>query len=231
MPEGVISVSPEKLRELYEQVADIDLRLDQKGTRGKRTIAHELVEQHRSRVEKLVSSVSTAIGKIEDQEARYAAYFGLTEALKEVAKEADAFTEAEFESRKAQETAITDTEAKEMQTQREAIVHQYEVLRNLLEAYGVDLSDIPTPSSRRGGAPKGPRELSKFAFSVQANGDATSYEKLSQVAEKENMELAKLKEHIASSGVDLSKEALASKKKWEVPLPSGGVLVAERTQE
>lgn len=226
------SVSPEVLREKVEAIAEIDTQLDAAtgGTAGKRAIANQVVAEHTDKVQKFVDSVVAQLAEKFEDEVQVAAYTALNNSLKPVGESVDKFLEAAVAAQTKDAVTLSEEEVGNLSTERKELYEQYKAIKNILEMLGGDISDVPEPVIRRGSrGPRGPRALSQFQYAINGEELSDDDNSLGFVASREGVSTKELKAHIESKNVPLAAAKIADD--WEVELPSGATLTANRMDE
>lgn len=204
-----IQVTPDALREKGSAIAEIDVTLDsQAGSKSAGKRAHRNAIVAEANTDFVSSVISTLNDKFPDQTERFAAYFALSDALDEAfGKEADAFLEDLVNSSQATDAEkLSDEEISALEEQRKTLVNEFKALKNILEMFGQDVSDVPDPKIRRGSrGPRGPRTLSKFQYRVNETDLEDDVNSLSTVAKLAGLDggVKELKSIITDAGVDL----------------------------
>lgn len=231
MANAGVEVTPDALRDKFEEINEIDVRLDAAsgGTRGKRAIKSALVIEHSDKNEKFVDSVLNTLNEKLTGEQRLAAVVHLSRVLKDAfSDEVDEYVDEKIEEQQEEQEALSEAEADALIEQRKELHSQYNALKNILEMFGTDVSDIPEPKSRRGRRGKrGPRTLSQFQYSIDGEELDEDSNSLATVAQRLGVDGVKELKRIVSeeNNIPLTKDEVPDD--WEVKI-NDHVLAANR---
>jgi len=191
-----LSISPELLRQINEQLADIDVQLELAGGEapGKTKLRNEWVKS----AEEFVSGVLAQISdKITDADPTFRAgvYFGITKALnasKENAwkEESEKLLEASVPEKDENAETVSLEEAQNLRVQYNNLVDQFNAVKNILVMMRPDIEAeidaIASPEKKKGaikGTTRGPRALSTMVFSVDGTQVAPDKNSMAGLAE------------------------------------------------
>lgn len=174
-PAGGITVTPDALRDKYNQIAEIDSRLDaasdSKGA-GKRAVANQLASEHGAQGTQIVDQIAGHLENV-DIPVLVGIYTQLLSDLNTRFKaQVDSYVERVAEENKNNNTAetVSQQEITTLTTERKRLNEEYKALRSILEMFGQDVSNVPTPKKRTGAkGPRGARASSKIEWTV--NGE------------------------------------------------------------
>lgn len=194
-----LSLSPELLRQINEQISDIDSQLEVASGEapGKTKLRNswakgeevEIDGEKVGRVEKFLDGVLSKIDESianEAPEFRAGVYFGLTKVLgskdNKWKTEAEALLDASIPETEGEKQAVDIEQLRALRVNRNELVEQFVAIKNILDIMRPDIKDtlaeIPVPEKKKGALPgtvKGPRKLSQMVFSV--DGTQVSPEK------------------------------------------------------
>lgn len=234
-----ISISPDSLRAVYDQIADLDIRIDASTggkAAGKRAVKNTIKAETEASWTKQVSKVEDFLNGIEDQSVLLGTVTALSDLLKNYAEKTDAFLTEQVDSQKSDVEPVSQEEVVSLLEERKTLVEQYGTLRDVLELFATSnpefseaLSTIPQVKNRRAtsGGGKRPREISMFSLTI--DGEVQAEATLSSIAAEEGITTGELKEHLKSQGVELTKSGLDGKDSFEATLPSGKVFAGVRS--
>lgn len=215
-----INVDRDALLQKSKEISEIDVVLDaNSGSKaaGKRSVSNALMADGNS---DFVTQVVSQLRDNFEGESLVATYLRVVDALEdEFDAEADALINSRVEAQASDpQDKKSDEEISALNDERKELVQQFKALKSILEMFGTDVSDVPDPKIRRGGAgPRGPRTLSKFQYTVNNTELEPEVNSLSTVAKLcGNIKVKDLKEHITSQGVDLTDPPA----EWSAELPN-----------
>jgi len=187
-----IQVSPEILQAKYDEIAELDDRIDAASggkNAGRTALANKYAEANKETIDKLFEQLVELLNNSEE-DAKAGIYRGLTKKLNETFSEpTNEYLDKQVEANKTTATeVVTPEQITEMSTQRKQLKSEYDALRNILELFGESvpaikeaIANIKTPKKLTGA--RGPRAMSRFQFIVDGNKLAPSENTLSKVAE------------------------------------------------
>lgn len=230
-----IAVSPEVLRSKYGEIVVLDEKIaaaSGSDSAGKRAIANAIASETTDIwtpvAEQVVAHVQTLSGN--DLVGTFTA---LVRALNENFREdVDGILSGLVEERSSDVPQVSDEELEDILKQRKVLSDEYKALRNILEMFGQDVSDIPEPKRMTGSrGPRGPRTLSKYDYSIDGEPRSKTQNSLSSIANTVckdlNWKTKDLREFLVSQGLDLENPGDT----WEYTLPNGKVLSAVKSAE
>lgn len=224
MPDG-ISVSPETLREKSNAILAIDEKLDAASgseAAGKRALANSLATENEAMWKKVADNLVTNLSKIEDPSAMVGAFTGVVKSLNDKFKTAaDEYLAKEVANRQTDVVTISDEEMATLNSERKNLVDQFKALKNILDMFDQDVSDIPEPKKRTGSRGKrGPRVLTGFDFYIDGKARSASQNSLSSIANtvctELNWKTSDLRNFLTEKGIDLQNPGEG----FEVELPT-----------
>lgn len=192
-----LSISPEVLRQINQQLAEIDEQLALAG--GEAPGKAKLRNEWSKNAEDLVNQVITQVlSQIENQDPTFKAgvYFGLTKALTSSKdntwkEESESLLDASVPEKDETQESLSMEEAKDLRVQYNNLVDQFNAVKNILIMMNPQneavIEEIPTPEKKKGavkGTTRGPRALSQMAFSVdgqQVSPDKNSMAGLAEI--------------------------------------------------
>lgn len=214
-----VKVDVEALQEVSSQISEIDVVLDANSgskSAGKRAVKNQLIASGDS---EFATQVVSQLRDNFEGESLFGTYLTILDALEnEFEDETDEVVSQKVEEQASNVEAVSDEEVVKMTEKRKGLVEQFKALKNILEMFGQDVSNIPNPKIRRGGAgPRGPRTLSKFQYTVNETELEPEVNSLSTVAKLcGNIKVKDLKAHIEAQGIDLKEPPVS----WSAELPN-----------
>lgn len=225
MADTGISVSPDTLREKSNAILAIDEILDAASgseSAGKRSLANSLATENEVAWKKVADNLVGGLSKIEDPAVLAGAFTGVVKAMNDKFKESiDAYLSAEVASRQTDAPAVAPEVLEAKLAERKNLVEQFKALKNILDMFGQDTSDIPDPKKRTGSRGKrGPRVLTNFDFFIDGEARSASQNSLSSIANTVcsglNWKTSDLRSFLTENGVDLQNPGEG----FEVTLPT-----------
>jgi alkylated DNA repair dioxygenase AlkB len=133
----------------------------------------------------------------------------------------DEYLTAKAEENKSDAPEVSDEELNTLLATRREKTDQYKSIRNILEMFGSDVSDIPEPKRMTGSrGPRGPRTLSNFDYSVNGEPRSKSQNSLSSIASTVcgplGWKTKELREYLVSQGLNITEPP----ETWSYDLPA-----------
>lgn len=223
MPNGV-SVTPDALRDIVRKIEEIDVQLDAASGSSasvSRLAESTLLDEQATNYKDFVDSVVQGISDADSTETKVATVLALGRILDSTFKsEVADFMKARVEelSKQQEESDLTDEEISELEAQRKQLNEQYKAVRQLLEMFDQDISDIPEPKIRTGSRGKrGPRTLNTYHYRVNETDLPEESDSLAMVAKIAGVKkVSELKKFITDQGIDLK----SPPNEWQAELPN-----------
>ena len=168
-----INVSPEVLRAKYNEIVEVDDQLAAASggaNAGKRAIANRLAAENEEAINNLVSQIAEVFEQL-DEPTLAGVFSGFTKQLDAKFNEpVQAFLTREAEANKTEVPQLSDDDMKKLVETAKTLRNEYTALRNILDLFGQDISDIPLPKKMTGARGKrGKRVLSTYIYSVDGD--------------------------------------------------------------
>lgn len=230
-----IAVSPEVLRNKYSEIVVLDEKIaaaSGSDSAGKRAIANAIASETNSVWSPVVEQVTAHVETLSGNEL-VGTFTALLASLNEKFREdVDGILSGLVEERSADVPQVSEEELAEILKDRKVLSDEYKALRNILEMFGQDVSDIPEPKRMTGSrGPRGPRTLSKFDYSIDGEPRSKTQNSLSSIANTVckdlNWKTKDLREFLVAQGLDLENPGDT----WEYTLPNGKVISAVKSAE
>lgn len=230
-----IAVSPEVLRNKYSEIVVLDEKIaaaSGSDTAGKRAIANNIASETNESWSAVVEQVTGHIETLSGN-TLVGTYTALISALNDKFREdVDGILSGLVEERSSDAPEISEEELAKVLADRKVLSDEYKALRNILEMFGQDVSDIPEPKRMTGSrGPRGPRTLSKFDYAVDGETRSKTQNSLSSIANTVCKDLGwktkDLREFLVSQGLDIESPSDT----WSYTLPNGKVLSAVKSGE
>lgn len=208
-----VSVSPDTLREKYNEITSIDEWLDSVSggtSAGKTAIRNALIKENEATIGNMVDQIVKFLTD-KDETVKAGVFFGVSKALADqVGTGAEAFLTAQAEANKSttEQVSASDEDITSRRAERKELVNQFNALKGILEMFGKqdEIADIPDPKVLRGaikGAKRAPRKINLMAFSVDGNAVSADQNSLSGVAALVGIKAKELRAALTEAGIDL----------------------------
>lgn len=168
-----LGLSPDWLNAKGTEIAEIDAQLDAaSGTVStheknyQREVAAQYSTQFEEQVSQLVDSAQN-LSTVEQAALIFAVTNGLDNAY---GSEVDKLVKEEAKRRAESVKPLSEEEATKLNDQRKTLKDQWDAAFALIQSFGMDVSGVVKPKSRRGKGPgkRGPRQLSRFTYKLFA---------------------------------------------------------------
>jgi hypothetical protein len=224
MADMELQVSPALLKSLYSDISQLDEKIASASgndSAGKRAIANAIAADTSDDWNAVATQVVEFASDL-TIEQKIGLLTGVTKALKDaLGDDVDEYLTAKAEENKSDAPEVSDEELNTLLATRREKTDQYKSIRNILEMFGSDVSDIPEPKRMTGSrGPRGPRTLSNFDYSVNGEPRSKSQNSLSSIASTVcgplGWKTKELREYLVSQGLNITEPP----ETWSYDLPA-----------
>jgi hypothetical protein len=219
-----ISVTPDILRGVVNEIAQLDEQLDAASgseSAGKRALGNALASENEHLWKQNVDGLIEGISQYEDIAVLAGVYSGIKDSLDKAFKaKVDEYLTAEAKMRSDNRPQVSAEQIQEWTDARKKLIEHYKAIKGILDLFEQDTSGIPEPKKRSGARGKrGPRVLTGYDWFVDGEKRTDTQNSLSSIANTVCTPLgwktADLRSFLEENGINLQ----TPPEEFEVDLP------------